>query len=81
MHEPPPIPCFLKGKIEQTPLLKKDMTLAIEVIYCMGQPNLEIDSQDSWTIKTKDGKISAVFEETIAIKADGCLVLTKLPTG
>jgi len=80
LHERPPIPCFLQGKIEDTPLLKPNMTLAIEVIYCMGKPDLAVDPKDKWTIRTKDGKISGVFEETIAVAGDGHLVLTKLPS-
>lgn len=78
LHEPPNIPCFLKDKIEKTPLLKNGMVLAIEVIYTIGKPDLVVDPKDKWTIRTKDGKISAVFEETIAINKN-CQVLTKLP--
>ena len=79
LHEPPAIPCFLIKPIKETPLLKPGMVLAIEIIYCQGKPDLIIDQIDGWTIKTKDGKISAVFEETIALLSDGSLVLTKLP--
>lgn len=78
LHEPPIIPCFLKGRIEETPLLQKGMTLAIEIIYTQASPELVTDN-DGWTIRTKDGKISAVFEETIVISQKGYLVLTKLP--
>jgi len=79
LHEPPSIPCFIQGQIEDTPLLKSGMTVAIEVIYSYGKPELVINSEDKWTIKTKDGKISGVFEETIAIDKKGALVLTNLP--
>ena len=79
LHELPSIPCFLQSRIKDTPLLKSGMTIAIEVIYCMGKSKLVINPKDKWTIKTKDGKISAVFEETIAIDKKGALVLTKLP--
>lgn len=79
LHEPPPIPGFLKGRVKETPLLKKGMCLAIEVIYCQGRSDLIVDPEDKWTIRTKDGKMSAVFEETIALTSDGPLVLTKIP--
>jgi methionyl aminopeptidase len=81
LHEPPSIPGFVQQSIDQTAILKPGMTVAIEVIYCQGKPDLVLDPQDKWTFRTKDGKISAVFEETIALKKDGSLILTRLPTG
>lgn len=78
LHEPPFIPCILTEAIRKTPKLKPGMTLAIEIIYMLGKPEL-VTNADKWTIKTKNGKISAVFEATIALTKDGCLVLTKLP--
>ena len=76
LHQKPNIPCFLKGKIKETPLLKKGMALAIEVIYTQGKPDLFVTS-DGWTIRTQDGKIAGLFEETVAVGADGPLVLTR----
>ncbi|MFZ5365671.1 MAG: type I methionyl aminopeptidase [Patescibacteria group bacterium] len=76
LHEEPQIPCFLEGRVEKTPKLKKGMTLAIEVIYNLGLPEVVLTS-DGWTIKTKDGKISGLFEETVAVTANDPLVLTK----
>lgn len=75
LHETPPIPCFLSGTVAETPLLKTGMTLAIEVIYAMGGFETETD-EDGWTIRTKDGKLAAVFEKTIAITDDGPFVCT-----
>jgi len=75
LHEEPLIPCFLEGSLKKTPLLKEGMVLAVEVIYCFGEPDLVL-RPDHWTVATKDGKIAAVFEETIAITANGPLVLT-----
>jgi len=79
LHEEPMIPCILNKPINYTPILKQGMTLAIEVIYMQGEPDLVMNSKDGWTIKTKDGKISAVFEETVAVSKDEAVVLTKLP--
>lgn len=76
LHEEPQIPCFLKNKLEKTLLLKEGMTLAIEVIYCTGSPNLAL-SPDHWTLVTKDGKIAGLFEETVAVTGNGPLVLTQ----
>ncbi len=78
LHEPPNIPCFLSSEISKTPELKPGMTLAIEVIYSLGKADLIVDSSDRWTIRMKDGKIAAVFENTIAILKTGPLVLTKV---
>lgn len=76
LHEYPPVPCFVSGGASERIILDPGMVLAIEVMYTMGDPDLVTDS-DGWTIKTRDGKISALFEETVAIKASGPLVLTK----
>lgn len=75
LHEPPPIPCFLRGDFKETPLIKPGMVLAVEVIYAMGSHETET-GKDGWTIRMKDGKISAVFEKTIAIADDGPFVCT-----
>lgn len=75
LHEPPQIPCFLDKDISLTPMIKMGMVLAIEVIYTMGSPE-KITDNDGWTIRMKDGKISAVFEKTIAVVDDGYLVCT-----
>ena len=76
LHEPPLIPCFLSGDLKSTPLIKTGMVFAIEVIYAMGSSETETDRGDNWTIRTKDGKIAAVFEKTIAIDDDGHLICT-----
>lgn len=76
LHEPPQIPGFLKGPVEKTQPLVEGMTVAIEVIYTMGKPTLAYH-EDGWSIMTKDHSLSAVFERSVAILADGPLVLTK----
>lgn len=77
LHEDPSIPGFLNRKIEKTGQIKEGMTLAIEVIYTLGQPEILLEA-DGWTIATKDGKISALFEGTVAVLSNGPLILTKL---
>lgn len=78
LHEPPSTPCFLKEKIKKTPLIKPGMTLAIEVIYSAGSPEIIIDQKDGWTAKTCDGSLAACFEETIAVTKNKPLILTQL---
>jgi len=77
LHEDPQIPCFLKGKIERTSQLKLGMTLAIEVIYTQGKPDVVL-APDGWTVKTADGKLAGLFEDTVVVTAKGGKVLTKL---
>ena len=76
LHEYPFIPCILQTDIDQTPIIKPGMTLAIEVLYAQGKADMITDPQDGWTIRTQDGKMAAVFEKTIAVIGDGCLILT-----
>lgn len=77
LHEEPEVPGFLDKKIENTPLLKSGMTIAIEVIYNMGRPDVVYANKDGWTIRSKDNSISAVYERTVAITNNGPLVLTQ----
>lgn len=76
LHMPPEIPGFLDKPIEKTPLLTEGMTIAIEVIYNMGGPDVVYASDDGWTISSKDGSLSAVFERTVLITNSGAKVLT-----
>lgn len=75
LHEEPFIPCFLKEGVGKTPKLTKGMTLAIEVIYNQGSAEVVLENDD-WTISTGDGKISGLFELTVAITENEPLILT-----
>ncbi|WP_435925053.1 type I methionyl aminopeptidase [Paenibacillus sp. DYY-L-2] len=55
--------------------LKEGMVFTIEPMINQGTFRIKID-QDGWTARTADGKLSAQFEHTIALTADGPLVLT-----
>lgn len=76
LHEEPEVPGYLVGRIEKTPRLVPGMTIAIEVIYNMGKPEVVYAGTDDWTIKTKDGSLSAVFERTVLITNNEPEVLT-----
>jgi len=76
LHEYPPIPCVPWQPIKQTPMLKKNMTIAIEVIYVEGDTDYYTSKEDGWTIMAADGKMAAVFEKTIAVTDDGYFLLT-----
>jgi len=75
LHEEPEIPCFTSLPREDTPMIKEGAVFAIEVMYTKGTADLVLEN-DGWTISTRDGKISALFEDTVAVTANGAVVLT-----
>ncbi|OGM24207.1 type I methionyl aminopeptidase [Candidatus Woesebacteria bacterium RIFCSPHIGHO2_01_FULL_39_28] len=75
LHERPFIPCFVSEGGDENVEIREGFVLAIEVMYCLGKPNLIVDS-DRWTIRTKDGKISGLFEDTVAVTKKGPEILT-----
>jgi methionyl aminopeptidase len=52
------------------------MVLAVEIMYAMGSDKVEV-AEDGWTIAMKDGKISGLFEDTVAVTESGPKVLTR----
>lgn len=77
LHEAPQIPCFLDGPLDQTPTLKVGASLAIEVIYTQGKPELVL-ANDGWTLQTADASLAALFEDTLIVSSPQPLVLTRL---
>lgn len=75
LHESPSIPCFTSGERKDSPKLPKNSVLAIEVMYTTGSGEVALDD-DGWTISTSDGKIAALFEETIAVENNGPIIIT-----
>ena len=76
LHERPEIPNFVPRRANRTPL-KSGMTLAIEPMLAVGTDEVKI-LDDKWTAVTKDGSLSAHFENTIAITNKGPQILSKL---
>ncbi|HET6455676.1 MAG TPA: type I methionyl aminopeptidase [Armatimonadota bacterium] len=76
MHEEPQVPNF--GKAGRGPDLEEGMTLAIEPMLNAGRSQIETLA-DGWTIVTKDRRLSAHFEHTVAIRKDGPDILTLRP--
>ena len=73
MHEEPQIPNF--GQPGRGPLLAEGMTLAIEPMINVGGPDIYM-ADDGWSILTSDGSLSAHFEHTVAVTAEGPRILT-----
>ncbi len=74
LHEEPQIPNY--GLPGRGPRLAEGMVLAIEPMVNIGQAAVKVLA-DGWTAVTKDGSLSAHFEHTVAVTADGCRVLTR----
>ncbi len=72
-HEDPHIPNF--GAPGRGPKLSEGMTIAIEPMITAGAPDVVV-MDDHWTIRTADSSMSAHFEHTVAITADGPRILT-----
>lgn len=73
LHEPPEIPNYhRKGP---SPRILEGMVLAIEPMINIGTHEVKI-LKDGWTVITKDKKMSAHFEHTIAVTQDEPLVLS-----
>lgn len=75
LHEDPSLPNY--GLPGSGARLTPGMTLAIEPMINLGAARV-YRMQDGWTVKTADGKLSAHFEHTVAITANGPVILTKL---
>ena len=73
LHEDPSVPNY--GTPGRGVRLLPGMTIAIEPMINEGTANIN-QLSDGWTIVTKDGKLSAHFEHTIAITDSGTEILT-----
>ena len=80
MHEDPQVPNF--GEPGRGPLLEEGMVLAIEPMVTAGRHMVRM-GDDGWAIFSQDGSLSAHFEFTVAITADGPRILNPwhLPEG
>lgn len=75
LHEDPSIPNY--GRAGRGVRLQSGMTLAIEPMVNIGGYAVKVLS-DEWTVITKDGSLSAHYENTIAITDNGPIILTAL---
>jgi len=73
MHEEPSVLNF--GKPGTGLVLREGMTFTIEPMVNQGSRMVETED-DGWTVVTRDGKLSAQFEHTVAVTATGVEVLT-----
>jgi len=76
MHEEPQVLHF--GKPGTGVRLREGMVFTIEPMLNQGSGRVKTE-EDGWTVVTRDGKLSAQFEHTVAVTSDGVRVLTLRP--
>ena len=77
-HAPPSILHF--GRPGDGPVLQPGMFFTVEPMVNAGRPEAKILS-DGWTAVTRDRSLSAQFEHSVAVTADGCEIFTLSPRG
>jgi methionyl aminopeptidase len=78
IHEDPQIPNYISSDEEYDEVvLRPGMTLAFEPMVNQGTYKVETLA-NGWTVVTKDRKLSAHFEHTVAVTEKGHMVLTVL---
>lgn len=65
MHEPPNMPNYGRAGTGMT--MRKGMVLALEPMATAGDPATQVLA-DGWTVCTADGKLSAHWEHTVALR-------------
>ena len=75
MHEGPQVPNY--GKPGWGIRLREGMTIALEPMVLVGTPDTVVKA-DQWTVASADGSLTAHFEHTVAVTADGPMILTLL---
>lgn len=77
-HAPPNVLHY--GRPGSGPVLEEGMFFTIEPMVNLGRPETKILA-DEWTAVTRDKSLSAQFEHSIGITADGCEIFTLSPNG
>ncbi len=77
LHEEPEVPNY--GSAGRGARLYEGMVLAIEPMINVGTYDVK-ELADKWTVVTLDGKLSAHYENTVAVTAEGPILLTDVQT-
>ena len=77
-HESPSVLHF--GRKGTGPVLKEGMFFTVEPMINAGRYDVKVLS-DGWTAVTKDRSLSAQFEHTLGVTAEGCEIFTLSPAG
>ena len=73
LHEDPQVPNYRTGT--RGVRMQEGLVLAIEPMVNAGRPEVYV-RDDGWTAATRDGRLSAHFEHSVAVTADGPYILT-----
>lgn len=73
-HEEPQVLHY--GKRNTGLALREGMTFTIEPMINAGTRHTKLSRADGWTVTTRDRRLSAQWEHTLAVTAQGCEVLT-----
>lgn len=76
MHCEPHVPHY--GRAGTGLRLKAGMVFTIEPMINLGSPDVECDD-DGWTVRTRDGSLSAQFEHSVLVTEQGVEILTVPP--
>lgn len=74
-HEDPQVLHY--GKPDTGTLVLEGMTFTIEPMINLGERHTKLSKSDGWTVTTRDRRLSAQWEHTLAVTASGCEVLTR----
>ena len=74
-HEPPQV--LHIGKRGLGDELRPGMTFTVEPMINVGSYKTSLSKVDGWTVRTVDGSLSAQWEHTVLVTADGHEILTK----
>ncbi|MCK0139831.1 type I methionyl aminopeptidase [Aliiroseovarius sp. F47248L] len=77
-HAPPNVLHY--GRPGTGPVLEEGMFFTIEPMVNLGRPETKILADD-WTAITRDKSLSAQFEHSVGVTADGCEIFTLSPAG
>ncbi|MFV0334262.1 MAG: type I methionyl aminopeptidase [Tropicimonas sp.] len=77
-HAPPNVLHY--GRPGTGPVLEEGMIFTIEPMVNLGRPETKVLADD-WTAVTRDKSLSAQFEHSIGVTADGCEIFTLSPAG
>ncbi|MFN8543039.1 MAG: type I methionyl aminopeptidase [Candidatus Binatia bacterium] len=75
LHEDPQVPNYRTGA--RGVRLSEGLVLAIEPMINAGAPEVYV-KDDGWTAATRDGRLSAHFEHSVAVTANGPYILSLL---
>ncbi|AGT07667.1 type I methionyl aminopeptidase [Paracoccus aminophilus] len=77
-HAPPNVLHY--GRSGKGPVIEEGMFFTIEPMINLGRPETKVLADD-WTAVTRDKSLSAQFEHSIGVTADGCEIFTLSPGG